>query len=113
MISNGSAFRYRIHHKEGIIKFINDINGIFYNPVRIKQFEKLCNLYNIKIINSPILHYSSAYLSGLFDSNGNIIIDFKTNQVIIIISQKNRELLDIISTLYGGVVYSDNNTAYK
>ena len=114
-ISNGNAFRYRLHHKEGIIKFICDINGIFYNPTRIIQFNNLCNLYNITVLTSPNLIYNNAYLSGLFDSDGSIYINLKTNQIFVTISQKNRYLLDLVCSVYGGKVYSNNanKSAYK
>lgn len=31
------AYRYRLHHKEGMLKLINDINGLIRNPNRVKQ----------------------------------------------------------------------------
>ena len=114
-ISNGNAFRYRLHHKEGVLRFIYDINGKLYNPIRIKQFSNLCSLYTIEMKTSPTLFYKSAYLSGLFDTDGSIYINTKCNQVFLTIVQKNRELLDILSSIYGGKVYSANSkkSAYK
>ena len=114
-ISHGNAFRYRLHHKEGVLQFISDINGIIYNPIRIQQFSNLCNLYNMKMTPSPTLLFTSAYLSGLFDTDGSIYINIESNQAFLTISQKNRELLDLVSSVYGGKVYSANakNTAYK
>jgi hypothetical protein len=109
-ISHAKAIRYRLHHKAGIIAFINDINGYLYNPVRISQFQKLCNLYNFNHIISPVLHYNSAYLSGLFDTDGSIYLNTTSLQVFITISQKNREVLDILSVIYGGKVYSHNKS---
>lgn len=107
-VSNGNAFRYRLHHKQGLLSFIKDVNGRLYNPIRINQFQKLCNLYNITIMKPFSLKYSSAYLSGLFDSDGSIYIAIATNQVFITISQKDRGLLDLVSSIYGGKVYSAN-----
>lgn len=114
-ISHGNAFRYRLHHIEGVLQFIHDINGMIYNPIRILQFKNLCNLYNINIIPSPDLYYNSAYLSGLFDTDGSIYINISSNQVFLTIGQKNRELLDLIPSVYGGKVYNSNTkkTAYK
>jgi hypothetical protein len=39
----------------------------------------------------------------------------RSNQVFITIGQKNRELLDIVSTVYGGKIYSANRrkSAFK
>lgn len=114
-VSHAKAFRYRLHHIAGIKIFINDINGILYNPIRIEQFQKLCNLYNVEIKAPSTLIYNNAYLSGLFDSDGSIYMNLTTNQVFITISQKNRELLDLVCSVYGGKVYSanKNETAYK
>ena len=114
-ISGGNAFRYRLHHKQGLIQFIIDINGMLYNPTRIEQFQKLCNLYNIDFIQSPILDFNSAYLSGLFDTDGSISMNITSYQVFITISQKRRYLLDMICSIYGGKVYTANNskTAFK
>ena len=109
------AVRYRLHHDEGITKIINDLNGLLYNPIRINQFQKLCILHNIKYIEPKPLEYNSRYLAGLFDSDGSIYLNIKSQQVFITITQKSRVLLDIISNVYGGKVYSANanTTAFK
>lgn len=61
------------------------------------------------------MKYNSGYLAGLLDSDGSIYLNIKSQQVFITITQKNRELLDIIATVYGGVIYSSNadNNAFK
>jgi hypothetical protein len=46
--------RYRLHHKEGILKIIESINGLIRNPDRILQLGKLCEKYNV------ILKYSKS-----------------------------------------------------
>lgn len=111
--SHAAAIRYRLHHKAGIIAVLNDLNGLLYNPVRIEQFQKICSLYNISFIPSVNLEYNSRYLAGLFDSDGSIYLNITSQQVFITISQKRRVLLDTISQVYGGTVYSWNNTAFK
>lgn len=113
--SHARAVRYRLHHKAGITMVINDLNGLFYNPVRIAQFQQLCTLYNISYVVSPTLQYNNGYLSGLFDSDGSIYLNIISQQVFLSVSQKSRELLDIISSVYGGKVYPANAapTAFK
>ncbi|CAO1638535.1 unnamed protein product, partial (mitochondrion) [Parajaminaea phylloscopi] len=115
LITKGTAYRFRIHHKQGILQFIQDINGMFHNPVRLEQFKKLCILYNISFMPTTPLHFDSAYLSGLFDSDGSIYINITSNQVFITISQKRRYLIDLICNIYGGKVYSAStkNSAFK
>lgn len=113
--SHAKALRFRLHHKAGILAVINDLNGLLYNPVRIQQFQKVCALYNVTYLTPSPLEYISAYMSGLFDSDGSINLNITSQQVFITITQKSPELLDIIASVYGGKVYSCNakNTAYK
>lgn len=114
-LSHAQAVRYRLHHLDGIKQVINDLNGLLLNPVRISQFSKICDLYNISKLDSIALEYHSRYLAGLVDSDGSIYMNIISQQVFITISQKNRYLLDIICSVYGGTVYSanKNNTAFK
>lgn len=50
--SNANALRYRLHHKEGLLKLINDINGCFAlrNPNRLIQLKKICIKYGFNLI---------------------------------------------------------------
>ena len=111
--SHAAAVRFRLHHKAGILSVIQDINGLIQNPVRFTQLQKVCLLYDIPVLPSVKLDYSSAYLSGLFDADGSIYYNKSSMQVFITVTQKHRYLLDILSGLYGGAVYKSNNTSYK
>ena len=113
--SHARAVRFRLHHKAGILQVINDVNGLILNPVRYLQLKKVCNIYNIDVLPSVILEYNSAYLSGLFDSDGSVYYNKQSMQVFITVTQKGRELLDILVPVYGGVVRSSNKnaTAFK
>ena len=97
--------RYRLHHKEGILALLNSINGLLQNPVRLAQFEKLCEKYELKVIPTQNLTYTSAYLSGLIDSDGSIYYNLVSGQVFITVSQKSRALIDKLVPVYGGKVY--------
>lgn len=113
--SHANAVRWRLHHKEGILKVINDLNGLFYNPVRVAQLQRVSELYNvIKVPSTPLTH-NNGYLSGLFDSDGSVYYNKTSNQVFITISQKERTLLDLLVPVYGGKVYRANaaQTAFK
>ena len=109
--SHARAVRFRLHHKAGILQVINDVNGLILNPVRYLQLKKVCNIYNIDVLPSVILEYNSAYLSGLFDSDGSVYYNKQSMQVFITVSQKGRELLDKLVPVYGGVVRSANKDA--
>ena len=113
--SHAKAVRFRLHHMAGIQQVIKDVNGLIQNPVRLLQFKKVCNLYNVETIPSLELKYLSAYLSGLFDTDGSVYYNKKSKQVFISVTQKGRELLDILVAVYGGVVRSSNKnaTAFK
>ena len=113
--SHAKAIRFRLHHMAGIQQVIKDVNRLIQNPVRLLQFKKVCNLYNVETIPSVELKYDSAYLSGLFDTDGSVYFNKKSMQVFITVTQKGRELLDILVPVYGGVVRSSNKnaTAFK
>ncbi|NP_696987.1 Orf243 (mitochondrion) [Monosiga brevicollis] len=106
----GKWHRYKLHHKEGIINIVNSLNGRLRNPVRILQLDKVCALYNIKLLDTPSLNYSSNWLSGFFDADGSIYINTTFVQVFISISQKDKYLLDQIAFVYGGKVYPHGTT---
>lgn len=73
--SGSQSIRYRVKQKSVIIDILNRLNGKLYNPVRVAQLAKVCELLNIKPLESPILiNKQSAYLAGLIDSDGTITI---------------------------------------
>lgn len=113
--SHAKAVRFRLHHLAGIRQVINDVNGLIINPVRLAQLEKICTIYNVEPLPPVELQYSSAYLSGLFDTDGSVYYNKKSMQVFITVSQKSRYLLDILASIYGGKVLSSNasKTAFK
>lgn len=113
--SHAKAVRFRLHHKEGILRLINDINGLIQNPVRVEQLKKVCLIYKIQLLQSETLVYNSAYLSGLFDSDGSVYYNKDSSQIFLTISQKRRELLDLLLSVYGGQIYCSNKakTAFK
>ena len=101
-ISGSNAFKYKLHHKKGLISLVNDINGLIRNPNKILQLNKICRLYNIKLKPNKSLIFNNGWFSGFIDGDGSIFIDEKSNQLIISIAQKNRYLLDPLIRLYSG-----------
>ena len=110
--SHAKAIRFRLHHKGGILHVIRDLQGLLQNPTRINQMERVCTLYGVQMQMQmqiqPILKldYMSGYLSGLFDSDGSVYYNRLSQQIFITVSQKNRYLLDVVASVYGGKVYS-------
>jgi hypothetical protein len=50
--SGVNALRYRLHHKEGLLNLINDVNGQIRNPIRLMQLNYICIKYNLTL-NHP------------------------------------------------------------
>ena len=90
--SGVKAIRYRLHHKEGILLLINDLNGHIRNPIRILQFSKLCEKYSILLKYPQPLTYYNHWFAGFFDGDGSIYMI----PVSIIVSASNnmKPLLD-------------------
>lgn len=108
--SNAKALRYRLHHKEGLLKVINDVNGHIRNPNRLVQLNNICLKYNIKLIYPAKLTYNNGWLSGFFDADGTITINKSNWQLSITASQKTSELLSPLTELYGGNIHIDKGS---
>jgi hypothetical protein len=57
--SGACALRYRLHHKSGLLKLINDVNGNIRNSNRLLQLNKICDKYNITLIHPKKLTYNN------------------------------------------------------
>lgn len=81
--SGSNSFRYRVKAILIIQTIVYKINGKLYNPVRLSQFKRVCEILNIKIKKSPfIIEITNTYLAGLIDSDGTISISVsKTNNI--------------------------------
>jgi len=108
--SGVKAVRYRLHHKEGILNLINAVNGEIRNPIRLLQLNKLCEKYNIKLIQPSILTYNNGWFSGFFDSDGSVYLILSIFQMCISAGQKNNYILNLLPDLYGGKVYIQKNS---
>jgi LAGLIDADG endonuclease len=104
--------RYRMHHKQGMLNLIKAVNGEIRNPIRLLQLNKICEKYNISIIQPCNLTFENGWLSGFFDSDGSIYLNLLSSQMLFTASQKNKYLLDLLCELYGGSVYIEK-TSFK
>lgn len=110
--SNAKALRYRLHHKEGFLKLINDVNGLIRNPNRLVQLNKICIKYNLNLNYPEKLGYNNGWFAGFFDAEGTITLNKSNNwQLSISASQKTPEILTPLIELYGGNVYIDNGSS--
>jgi LAGLIDADG endonuclease len=111
--SNANALRYRLHHKEGLLKLINDVNGRIRNSNRLVQLNNICIKYGINIIFPEKLTYDNGWLAGFFDADGTVTIDKVNWQLSITVTRKTFELLTPLVDLYGGNIYIDKGSYLK
>jgi len=109
--SGANALRYRLHHKSGLLKLINDVNGHIRNSNRLVQLNKLCHKYEISLIYPKKLTFDSGWLSGFFDGDGTVTINSTNTQLSIALSQKTSELLQPLLETYGGNIYIDRGSS--
>ena len=109
--SGANALRYRLHHKSGLLKLINDVNGHIRNSNRLVQLNKICHKYDISLIYPQKLTFDNAWLSGFFDADGTVTINSTNTQLSISVSQKTSELLQPLIEIYGGNIYIDRGSS--
>lgn len=109
--SGANALRYRLHHKSGLLKLINDVNGHIRNSNRLVQLNKICHKYEICLIYPQKLTFDNGWLSGLFDADGTVTINSTVTQLSISVSQKTSELLQPLLEIYGGNIYIDRGSS--
>ena len=109
--SGANALRYRLHHKAGLLKLINDVNGHIRNSNRLVQLNKLLNKYEISLIYPEKLTFENGWLSGFFDADGTITINKTVTQLSVSISQKTSEILQPLLEIYGGNIYIDRGSS--
>lgn len=57
--AGNNHLRYRLHHKDGLLKIIYAVNGLIRNPIRLFQLNKICYKYNINLIQPNSLNYNN------------------------------------------------------
>jgi hypothetical protein len=57
--SGVSALRYRLHHKEGFLNLVHDVNGHIRNPIRLIQLNYICVKYDIILKYPKKLTYNN------------------------------------------------------
>ena len=109
--SGANALRYRLHHKLGLLKLINDVNGHIRNSARLVQLNKICHKYELDLIYPEKLTFYNGWLSGFFDADGTVTINKSNTQLSIAASQKTSEILQPLVDLYGGNIYIDRGSS--
>lgn len=109
--SGANAWRYRLHHKEGMIKLVNDVNGNIRNSKRLPQFHRVCQILNIPVISPIILNNKNYWFTGFFDADGTITYSIKDNKPQLSIRVSNKYIQDVqyFKDVFGGNIYFDNS----
>ena len=86
--SGANALRYRLHHKEGLLKLINDVNGHIRNSNRLVQLNRICHKYELDLIYSEKLTFYNGWLSGFFDRDGTVTINNLIHNYLFLLLKK-------------------------
>jgi len=109
-----SGIKYKLAHKQGLIKLVNSVNGLIRNPSKMLQLDKVCKLYGVKFEISKPLTYNNGWFSGFIDADGSIYYNEKSDQLMISVTQKNKYLLDPLLKLYSGrIEITDSRQAFQ
>lgn len=114
--TNAKAFRYRLHHKNGMIKALNKLNGLCRNSKRIIQLQKLCKYVDIFYKNPVLLTLNSAWFCGFFDADGTLGYYFANSWPQLEISVSNKKAIDceMFKSFFNGNIYLDQSSnTYK
>lgn len=112
--SGAKAYRWRMHHKEGVLRLISAVNGLIRNPIRLHQLSKICNKYTIPLQYASPLSFKNGWFSGMIDSDGSIYYNPLSDQIFISVTQNNKYLLDELQKVYGGTIYpAKSGQAFK
>jgi len=109
-----SGLKYKLAHKEGLLKLVNSVNGLVRNPSKMLQLDKVCKLYDVNFEVAKPLTYYNGWFSGFMDADGSIYYNEKSDQLIISVTQKNKYLLDPLLQLYSGrIQITDARQAFQ
>ena len=83
---------------------LNSLNGFIY--LKRDIFKKALILFDIKY-KQHTFSFNNAWLSGFFEGDGTVNINRVNYQVMLSISQKKKDILNLILKYYGGFLFYD------
>ena len=113
--TSAQSLKYRLHHKKGTMRLINDVNGQIRNPNVFTQLNNICIKYNISLILQPEpLTYNNGWFSGFFDAAGDwtVQFDYKSPKLVVSVIHRNYHLLYYYKEIFGGNIKLDRNEQY-
>ena len=105
-VNGVNAIRFKLHERDSIVCLLNNLNGLIRTKTRIDQFKSACLKYGVEYKETVKLEYDNAWFSGFFDSDGHVSYNKINGSIIIAITQKNKDILDFLASVYSGKVYS-------
>lgn len=111
--SGVKAVRYRLSKKEHLIKLVNDINGNIRNSKRMVQYDRVCDILNIKVKPLEKLSINNGWFMGFFDADGTINYYYRntktkvSTQIFLSVSNKYKHDVEEFSNIFGGKIYFD------
>lgn len=118
--SGSQSYRWRISSRKNVIHILQSISGDLKNPVRIAQFNQVCQILNLTPRPIRDLSWDCAWLTGFFDGDGTptlLVKRPKTGKnsigcrgIQISFSQKNKFILELIHNLIGGSLNFDKSS---
>lgn len=58
-ISGSKALKYKLFNRKGLTALVKDVNGLIRNPIRMLQFHKVCENYNIRLLEPKPLTFNN------------------------------------------------------
>lgn len=109
--AGGKSYRYRLHHKEGLVNLLNSVNGYIRQRARLKQLHLLCQQLELPILSPEALDRSSAWFTGFFDAEGSLSFSMKyrSPQLSFRVVEKVFHELEPFQQEFGGSIYFDNS----
>lgn len=111
ILRGNNAVRFKLHKYDAIVSLVNNINGLIRTPNRIEQLKLVCLNYGIEYKNPIKLEFNNAWFSGFFDSDGHVSYNKSHGSINICITQKNKNLLLELASIYDGKVYSHSKNS--
>jgi ubiquinol-cytochrome c reductase cytochrome b subunit len=69
--SGSNSVRFRAKSQNAIKNLVERLNGKLYNPRRLEQFSRMCQIVNMQQVESPaLISPESSYLAGLINADG-------------------------------------------
>lgn len=104
-----NAVRYRLHHKQGVLALVNDVNGNIRHPARFIQLEKVCQCLDLQPKQAAPLHAKHGWFAGMFDSDGSVYLNPKSHQITLSVTSKHKPLMERFHQVFAGSLYFDKS----